>query len=315
MNAIWTLTVNPAVDKSTTLEHVTPERKLRCETPRFEPGGGGLNVSRAIRNLGGTSTAAYLAGGPEGSVLRGLLDEERLTQLVLPISGRTRENLIVYESRSGLQYRFGMPGPTLSEADWRGALDTLQQHFGPGDYVVGSGSLSPGVPQDFYAQLARCAKAKGARAVVDTSGEALRAVGNEGVYLLKCNLRELGDFTGKKIDSDRAMEDGARRLRDLGNDLVLISLGAGGALFGCADGLYRLASPTVPIQSKVGAGDSMVGGTVLALLRGKSPLEAARHGVATGAAAVMTPGTELCRREDVERLLEQVPQPVKVAER
>ncbi len=312
MSAIWTLTVNPAVDKSAAVEHVTPERKLRCSAPRFEPGGGGLNVSRAIRNLGGASTAAYLAGGPEGAVLRALLDEERLTQMVLPVSGRTRENLIVFESQTGQQYRFGMPGPTVAEGEWRAALDTLFERVQPGDFVVASGSLSPGVPADFYAQVAKRAKAQGAKPVVDTSGEALRAVGKEGVHLLKCNLRELGDFTETKIESDRELEEGAGRLRALGTELVLISLGAGGALFACGEGLYRLASPTVPIQSKVGAGDSMLGGMVLALVRGRSPLEAARHGVATGAAAVMTPGTELCRREDAERLLGQVPAPVRL---
>jgi len=307
MASTLTLTLNPTIDKSAEVDHVTSEKKLRCRSPRYEPGGGGLNVSRAIRKLGGESTALYLAGGLQGRRLQDLLDEEKLDHRPVPIAEPTRENLIVYEDKSGEQYRFGMPGPEVSESEWRGLLDSLRDRDPAPDYLVASGSRPPGVPDDFYARLARLCREKGTRMILDASGDPLVEAVREGVFLVKPNVAELRTLAGTDDFQDEAeLEELACRLtRDGVVEVVVASLGAAGAMLAWKDQCRRLRAPTVSIKSKVGAGDSMVAGIVLGLSRGRSIPDAARFGVAAGAAAVTTPGTELCRREDAERLFER----------
>ncbi len=304
---IATLTMNPAIDKSAAVEQVVAEWKLRCGPPAYEPGGGGINVSRAIQRLGGDSLTIYTAGGLSGQRLRELLDREGLNHRALAIDGVTRENLAILEKASGQQYRFGMPGPTLGAGEWRQCLEELAPLLSRYGYLVASGSLPPGAPPDFYARLARQAKAHGVRLIVDTSGEALRLAVEEGVFLIKPNLREFAELTGQDTVDDLQEERLAEELVASGKtEAVVVSLGAAGVLAATAAGTERVRAPLVPIKSKVGAGDSTVAGMVLALSRGDTWRQAVRFGVAAGAAAVMTPGTELARREDTERLYAQI---------
>lgn len=307
MEIIITLTMNPAIDKSANVAQVIAERKLYCHTPRFEPGGCGVNVSRAIRKLGGVSTALFPCGGPTGEYLLDLLHQEGLVGQPIPVKGWTRESLVVLEESSGRQFRFGMPGSSLSEKEWRNCLDALAGANRTPDYIVASGSLPPGVPDDFYAQVARIGKGLGARVIIDTSGNSLRLALQEGVYLIKPNIRELGELVGKNLVDETSQREIVMEMVRSGQcAVVALSLGAGGVLLATADGCERLQTPLVPIKSKVGAGDSMVAGIVLSLARGFQVRDAVRFGVATGAAAVMTPGSELCRREDAERLYRQL---------
>lgn len=307
MKRIATLTVNPTIDKNTSVAQVTPERKLRCERPTREPGGGGLNVSRAIKRLGGLSTAVYVSGGPTGEMLRQLLDDEDLTQHVVPIDGWTRENLIVYEDSSGQQYRFGMPGPEVPESDWQRCLEELRSLDPAPDLLVASGSLAPGMPDDFYGRVAEVAAEKGSRLIVDTSGEGLRHAVEAGAFLIKPNITEFQALIGEELTDESQQTQAARDLIDRGCcHVIVLSLGRGGALLITSDGAEPVRTPTVPIRSKVGAGDSMVGGISLGLAREMELREAVRFGVAAGAAAVMTEGTELCRREDTERLYREM---------
>jgi 6-phosphofructokinase 2 len=304
---IATLTMNPAIDKSSAVEQVVAEWKLRCEPPTYEPGGGGLNVSRAIGKLGGDSLAFYAAGGLSGEMLANLLDGEGLKHQAIAIAGLTRESLTILEQSTGQQYRFGMPGPTLQEAEWRRCLEAISELLPRVDYLVASGSLPPGAPPDFYGRIARLAKEQETRLIVDTSGEPLRLAVKEGVFLIKPNLREFAELTGQELVDEVQEERLAQELASSRkSEMVVVSLGAAGVLAATAEGTERVRAPLVPIKSKVGAGDSTVAGTVLALSRGKSWREAVRFGVAAGAAAVMTPGTELCRREDAERLYEHI---------
>jgi 6-phosphofructokinase 2 len=300
---IATFTINPSIDTSVRVEQVIPERKLRCRIPRSEPGGGGVNVSRALQILGGRSTTVFAAGGTFGALLESLLEQEGIASLPVPIGGSTRENFTVYEETSGQQFRFGMPGPKLENGEWKKCLEVLLAMDPTPDYLVASGSLPPGVPPDFYAHVANRARKMGIRLIVDTSGEPLLHAAKAGVFLLKPNLRELEVLSGEKIGDDSQIEAAAEKwVREGSCEGVVVSMGAGGAFLVSREGAGRLPAPTVPIESKVGAGDSMVAGIVLTLARGRSLVEAARFGVAAGAAAVMTPGTELCRREDAERL-------------
>lgn len=303
MKEIVALTLNPTIDKSARIDHVVAERKLYCTDPHFEPGGGGVNVARAIRKLGGSSRLLYTAGGYTGNRLEELLAAEDLNQRRIPVAGMTRESLAVLEEATGLQYRFGMPGPTLRLEEWHQCLKEVSLLAPPPDYLVVSGSLPPGIPTDAYAQIARIGKKNGAKVIVDVAGDTLKEALKEGVYLIKPNIREFSELLGKDVKEELEVEDEAMEMVRKGwCEVLVISLGSAGALLVSAEGSEHIRPPTVPIISKVGAGDSMVAGLVLRLAQGTSLREAVYFGVASGAAAVMTPGSELCRREDAERL-------------
>ena len=307
MKTIVTMTLNPAIDKSSSVAHVVAERKLYCKRPRFEPGGGGVNVSRAIKKLGGESMLLYPAGGLTGERLQGLLDEEGLNHRPFPIEGLIRESLVVMEESTGRQYRFGMPGPEFQEQEWEQFLTALSAMDPAPDYLVASGSLPPGVPADFYARVARAGKKKGAKTIIDASGEALEEALKEGVYLIKPNVREFRELVGEDIKEESQIKAAAQKMVKSGRcEVLVISLGAAGALMVSEEISEHILPPTVPIVSKVGAGDSMVAGIVLSLARGKPLRESVLFGAAAGTSAVMTPGTELCRREDAERLFKSM---------
>ncbi|MPZ87166.1 MAG: hexose kinase [Nitriliruptorales bacterium] len=305
MTMIVTLTLNPALDISAHVNRVVPDSKLRLGEPVCEAGGGGLNVSRVLARLGGDSLAIYTRGGPAGARLDALLEEGGVAREAVDIQDDTRENLSIIEDSTGQQFRFVMPGPRLTRDEWQRCLDAVANLDPVPDYVVASGSLPSGLSVDVYADLARMVHEQGGRLVVDTSGEALRAALDEGVYLVKPNVRELARLVGRDPEGGWDPEKEARGLvSGGGSEVVVLSLGAGGAFVTGRDLEVgeHVRSPTVPITSKVGAGDSMVGGLMAALARHEPLLHAVRYGVAAGAAAVMTPGSELCRKEDTDRL-------------
>ncbi|MBW3663647.1 MAG: 1-phosphofructokinase family hexose kinase [Actinobacteria bacterium] len=301
MPSIVTLTLNPTVDASTEVGRVTANEKLRCESMRYEPGGGGINVARVVARLGLDVTAVFLAGGATGRQLRELLEDETgIDALPVDIDGSTRLNVHVDEHESGDQYRFVMPGPEVTAEEYETAVDAALQ-TSP-DILVASGSLPPGVSDDALAEVAKRTRETPTRLIVDTSGPALEAVAGAGVYLLKPNATELRDLWGGDLEDDD-LEAAARRLAERGAaDVIVLSLGSGGAYLATSDGGRHLRAPTVPIESRVGAGDSMVAGIAVGLVRGWEVTDAVRLGLAAGAAAVMTPGTELARADDIERL-------------
>lgn len=307
MAAIVTLTLNPAIDESSSVEYVVSDSKLRCLAPHYEPGGGGINVARAVRRLGGEALALFAAGGPSGELLCELLDREGVSRIPIPIAEWTRRNLNVREEATGRQYRFVFPGPTLRESEWKQCLEALRGVRPAPAFVVASGSLPPGAPAGFYALAAGVARELEARFVLDSSGEPLRLALETGVFLVKPSLQEFQQLTGGAATGEPELAAAARRLIAEGRcEVVVLSLGGGGALFVTGTESERLLAPAVPVASSVGAGDTMVAGIVLSLERGLSLAQAARFGVAAGAAAVMNPGTQLCRREDAERLYEQM---------
>ncbi len=308
MATILTITMNPALDVSAGVPYVLPDQKLRCDEPRREPGGGGINVARVLRRLGGDALAWFPAGGPAGEVLQGLLRDEQVPHAVVPTREWTRENLNVLEQTTGRQFRFCMPGPTLAESEWERFLAADALPTAAPRFVVASGSLPPGVPVDFYARLARQARERGSRLILDTSGEPLARAVEAGAYLLKPSLREFRALTGATAEDESALVALAVEVvtRRRWCEVLVLSLGPAGAIWVSADGGARLAAPSVPVRSTVGAGDSMVAAIVHALTCGRALGDAVRFGVAAGAAAVLNPGTELCHRADVERLEAQV---------
>jgi 6-phosphofructokinase 2 len=300
---IVTATPNPALDVSTSVGRVVPEHKLRCGPTRLDPGGGGINVSRVVRNLGGRSIAVYAVGGPTGQAYRELLEREGIVGRAVRIAASTRESFTVDETDTGKQFRFVLQGPEMREPEWRAFLSAIADDMPTRGYIVPSGSLPPGAPVDFYARIAHIARERGTRCVVDTSGPALRAALDEGVFLIKPSLRELGELVGAALDDETDMQDAAHQLVHAGAcDVVALTLGAAGALLVTADGAMRLPTPAVDVQSTVGAGDSFLGALVLRLAQGRDLAAAFRSAVAAGSATAMLPATDLCRLDDVAAL-------------
>jgi len=299
---IVTLTVNPALDVSTTTETVMPEHKMRCGPSRVDPGGGGVNVSRVIERLGGHSTAIYAVGGATGQAYRQLLEAEGIIGLAIGIAGSTRQNVTVDETSTGQQFRFVLQGPQLTESEWMQCLTATDAAMNLGGYVVPSGSLAPGMPDDFYARVARRARELGVRCIVDASGDALAAAVEEGVYLVKPSGRELGELVGATVMTIDEKVEAARELVGRGRvEVVALTLGGDGAVLVTAESVTRLASPPITVKSTVGAGDSFLAAMVLRLAQGHDLAAAFRGGVAAGAATATTEATELCHRDDVER--------------
>jgi 6-phosphofructokinase 2 len=301
MSQIVTLTFNPCIDKSSSISGLAPEKKLRCSPPEFGPGGGGINVSRALKNLGTESLAIYPSGGYSGKFLNQLMELGHLQYRTVETATHTRENFIAFDKATELQYRFGMPGSEISESEWKALLAELEKTEAA--YIVASGSLLPGMPADIVAQVARIAREKGARLILDTSGEALQKALDVGVYLLKPNLGELSSLVGQEEVHHDTVDSLAKEIIKRGQcEVIVVSLGAKGAKMITKNEIIHVPSPVVKSVSTVGAGDSMVAGMVLALSENKPLKEVLQLGVACGTAATLTHGSELCRKEDVERI-------------
>ncbi len=302
---VLTLTLNPSLDISTSVDRVQSNAKLRCEQESVEPGGGGINVSTAMQELGAASTALCPCGGCNGNALENLLKERDIPHQLIRIEVETRANITIADQSSGEQYRFVLPGPRLSEEEVERCLQAVADYDPHPDYLVVSGSYPPGVSVDFIPRLIDRMGSE-AKLIVDTSGKALRRAADEGVFLLKPNLRELQHLTDIDTATEEGQETAVRELVQESCHAVVLSLGAAGVLFASPDGLQRFRAPTVSIQSRVGAGDSMVAGIMAALTRDTTLAQAVQYGVAAGTAAVMTPGTQLCRKDDVESLYSRI---------
>lgn len=309
MKPILTITLNPTVDLSITAPAITPDRKLRCSRPDTDPGGGGINVSRAIHELGGTSTAFVAVGGPTGDKVMRLLAETGIGLMPFPAPGETRQSMTATDLSSGAQYRFVMPGPDWTLAAMNRALARIVRAAPTGGLTVLSGSLPPGLPDDFSARLAaRIARCR-TQLLLDISGAALqklRTITTPPADVLRLDDLEARHLAGSRLDTAADSADFASSLvRDGVARAVILARGAEGNVMATAEDRWCATAPQVPVTSRVGAGDSFVAGFTLATARGAPLPEALRHGTAAAAAAVMTPATDLCRARDVRRLLPQ----------
>lgn len=310
---IVTLTMNPALDVTSETEVVVPSHKMRCEHPRYDPGGGGINVARVAHVLGASVSAVFPAGGPTGTLVTDLLTRAGVPSRRVRIGQPTRESLTVTERSTGEQYRFILPGPMLTAAEQAECLNELRAATATAQFVVASGSLPPGVHDDYFQRVADVCAERGARLVLDTSGAALRHI-TSGVFMLKPSVRELRDWIDRDLSTETDQVGAARELIDRGcAEVVVVSLGSSGAIAVTADSARRYASVDVPVSSCVGAGDSMVAAITVGLSRGWSLDESVRLGIAAGGAMLMTPGTAPCTRHDVERLFTLVAEPEDVA--
>lgn len=300
---IVTLTVNPALDKTTHFKGLVPEQKIRCEEPRYDAGGGGINVSKAIARLEGESFCVFTSGGPIGSMLEELLQKESIALKAIKTSNWTRESFVAVDDNTNSQYRFGFEGSAISEDEKKEIVQSIQE-LKP-KFLVLSGSLNEGLPTDYYQNIAKLAKESGSKVIVDTSGEALQKVLETGVYLIKPNVGELAKLIGVETLEMDEVAHAAKTLIEKGNaEIVVVSLGPQGAVLVTATQIEFVPAPNVVKKSTVGAGDSMVGAMTWALSQNKSLKEVVQWGVACGSAATMNEGTQLFKLEDAKRLFE-----------
>jgi 6-phosphofructokinase 2 len=302
---ILTITLNPCIDKSSLVEKLEPESKLRCTEIVNEPGGGGINVSKALKKLGAGSTALFPAGGHNGAMLCSLLDKEGIPFHAFDTKTETRENWVMLEKYSNDQYRFTFPGREVSETAIKTLVDQIR-NFSP-QYVVASGSLPTGLPEYFYGLIVKNAAAVGAKCIVDTSGPALQALKGKGAYLIKPNLSELRKMLRAPIVGPKEIDDAAQQaIADGYAEMVAVSMGPLGAWLVTKDEKHFAPAPKVEKKSTVGAGDSMVAGITYMLQQQRSLKEAIAFGVACGSAATLNEGTKLFNKEDAERLFQGI---------
>lgn len=302
---VVTLTIDPTIDLTMEVDALEPKGKNRATLRGVVPGGGGINVARAIVELGGEATAIHTSGGAVGARLERLLDEEGMLHEAVGIEGETREALVLFEREGHRSFHVVPSGPEMSPSAREHLLEALSRHVREGAIVVASGSAPPGVGDDIYAVVADLVKSAGAKLVLDTSGTALQPALERGVHVVKPNRREARTLVGHEVaDLDGALEAGRRLRAEGAAEIAIVTAGELGAAIAYDGGEALVRTPPLPrkARSDRGAGDSFVAGMTLGLSLGDDPVDACARAVAAAAAAVLTPGTELCHREDVEEL-------------
>lgn len=314
MTDLLTVTLNPALDLGTAIDFVSAGPKLRLDEPTAEPGGGGVNVARAAAAMGGAPRAIVALGGLTGGRMKALLEQAPVGLVTFEVEGETRQNLAVTDRQIGRQYRLQMPGPTWTEETAERMLLLVEDEaraIGQGAVVVLSGSQPPGLAADFPERLARRLNTAvpGVRLVIDTSGPALERLVSQPApgaapQILRMDQAESEGLAGHALASVRASLDFAQSLVRRGvAECLIMARGAEGSVLATAELRLHCKPPAVEEVSKIGAGDSFTAGFALSLAHGGYWSEALQRGTAAAAAAVMTPGTELCRGSDVVALL------------
>jgi 6-phosphofructokinase 2 len=304
---ITTLTLNPALDKSAQADQFVPEQKLKCHSIQYQAGGGGVNISRVLHTLQVKNKCIFTSGGDTGLYLKNLLVKENIDLKTIAVNSWTRENLSIVDTKTELQYRFGMPGNDLNTSDIELIKTELTNEVKDNSILVLSGSLSEKTPSNLYATLLKMLAGKNVKVVIDTSGQALIETLKENVYLVKPNQRELAQLAGKEFLSKNEQEDFAMELINSKKaKLVVVSMGARGAFLASSEGIFYKSAPSVKVKSTIGAGDSMVAGMVYAIQQGLSSEEILKWGVVCGVATTMTEGTNLASQENINKVLELI---------
>ena len=308
MPHIATLTLNPTVDVAYEIDRLFHTRKMRTRSEFHNPGGGGINVARVFSRLGGKASSYYLAGGATGDALDGLLDLHHLVHSRIRIAGQTRIASAVLELESGKEFRFVPPGPAIQPAEWQACLALLGNT--QCDFMVLSGSLPPGVPDDFYGQVAALMRRRDIPVVLDSSGSGLRGCLDEGgIFLVKPSIGELRQLTGLALSNPDDIANAAMAIVRAGQAAhVAVTMGRDGAILASTAGQLYLPAAPIEAKSAVGAGDSFLAAMLFAIAIDWDMNAAFRFGIAAGAAAVMSPGHDLAQPNDIRRLYQQVAQ-------
>lgn len=303
---IYTVTLNPAVDRELTVPAFEFDSILRATAWRVDFGGKGFNVSRMLTSLGAPSTALGFAGGRSGELLRDGLEVLGIETDFTWVSGETRTNVSIVSQADDHYLKVNEPGPAITQANQKDLVEKIRGRANPDDWWVLAGSLPPGVPAEIYADLTRLIQKAGGHVVLDTSGEALSAGCETRPMLVKPNALEANLLTGLPVDTLDEIAAAATAIQRRGVALVVISLGKDGALLADGDKIWVAESPPITEKNPIGAGDSMVGGLVWGLQQGLGPAEALKWGVACGAGTASTSGTGVGSRELFDELVPQV---------
>lgn len=304
---VVTLTINPALDKSAKVAELVPYDKLDCLDITYHPGGGGINISRVLHRLAIESHCIFPYGGKTGEHLIELLQDEHVSVYSTPISIWTRENFAVFENKTNLQYRFGMPTSSFDEEELENLERLVYQQVASDDIFVISGSLPKGLPTDYYSKIIQNLKASGVKIIVDTSGPVFSEVLKNELFLIKPNQKELARLAGKESLSKEERETFAMKLvTDKIAKYIVVSLGKDGAFMAHKDGIEYVAAPEISLKSTIGAGDSMVAGLIYAIVKNESPKNMLRWGVACGVSATLSEGSDLAHKADIDEVLKLI---------
>jgi len=303
---IATVTLNPSLDRRITVDGLKTDESNRWTGLHLYAGGKGIDVSRAIHEMGGQTIAYGFIGGHEGRTLEILLDEEGVPFSFTPIRQETRTNFIVLDTRTSRQTIINAPGPRISKRELDRLLKKLRRIYPTPELMVASGSVPPGVPVDIYYTIVVEAKNRRIRTILDSAGQWLEEGTKAKPYLIKPNVREAEELLKTELLTEEAIVKAALTLVEMGIEIAVISRGKDGVIAASKKGIFKAVPPQVKVRSAIGAGDCAVAGFALKLAQGEPLIEACRLAVAMGTAAVLTPGTELCHRSDVEKLLPQI---------
>ena len=303
---IITLTCNPSVDQTVFVHSLKVGAVNRYHEPQLDPAGKGINVSRVVHRLGWPTIAFGFLGGEIGDIVQRTLDGEGVQNHFARVSGQTRVNVTIVDESTNASTSLYGPGPEVDPEHLQALEGILEYWIQPGSILVLAGSLPIGVREDIYAELVRLAKGKGVRTILDADGDPLRAGVVEGPYLIKPNVQEAERLLGRRLPDLESVVQGCRELLRLGIEVVVVSMGAQGAVCVQGERAWRAFPPEVERRSTVGSGDSLVAGLAVATARGQSIVEGLRLGTAAGAATAMTVGTQLGTAEEVRALLPQV---------
>ena len=303
---IVTVTLNPAVDETLTVYQFQLGETNRIKETYIDPGGKGLNVARVIKRLGRPTVAIMLIGGETGQFIRNRLEREGVDMDLVHIEGDTRVNISVLDQAAGIQTNLNHEGPRVGAADLHAVEAKVQEWLPEAVLMVLGGSLPPGAPADTYARLIRWARENDVRIILDTRAEALAEGVKAQPYMIKPNIREVEQLLGRKVQTDQDVLEAGRKIIDQGIEVVVVSMGERGAIAISQQGAWKAIPPEVSKESTLGAGDSMVAGLAIGTSEHSALPESLALGTAAATATVTTPGTELCRPEDVQDLLPRV---------
>jgi 6-phosphofructokinase 2 len=303
---ITTITLNPSLDQHITVDGLVMDGPNRWSRLHRYAGGKGIDVSRAIHEMGGRTIAYGFIGGDAGRTVEILLDEEGVPFSFTPVKRETRTNFIITDSQSGHQTRIDAPGPHISKGEFERFQRKMQRLSPSPDLIVMGGSAPPGIPSNVYYTITREAKGFGVRSILDADGQWLAEGVKAKPYLIKPNVREAAELLGRELPDEDAIIKAALNIVEMGVEIAVISRSQDGIIAATRDTVLKVVPPEVKVKSTVGAGDCTIAGLALKLAGEESLAKACRLAVAMGTAAVLTPGTELARRSDVEELLPQI---------
>jgi 6-phosphofructokinase 2 len=303
---IATITLNPSLDIFITVHGLVIDGTNRWTNSRIYAGGKGINVSRAVHEMGGRTVAYGFIGGSPGRQVEILLDEEGLAYSFTPIEHETRTNFVITDTLTSKQARIDAPGPPISRKEFQRFRTKVRQIRPKPDMVVLGGSVPPSLPVNIYYDMIIEAKEFRVRCVLDSEGQWLEEGIKAKPYLIKPNVQEAETLLGRELPDEEAIIKAALDLVDAHVEIVVISRGKDGIIAATRKMMVKAVPPKVKAKSTVGAGDSTVAGLALKLAHGEPLIEACRLAVAMGTAATLTPGTELCHQPDVEKLLPQI---------